>query len=1016
MLLIVGSILCILTLSSNADADEIESTNYISNIYIKNNNTVEFSNGIWIIYNWITVANGTLLIENATIQMQADNSARINIQPEGHLLVYNSTFMDGVVGTKISNEGHVVFENSTFGRFPHEDRRREFRMFSGEASFVQCRIYGWTFIGGAKLTLRGCEIEANTAIYGGDFRVGIGWHFTTWYNFLVEDCTFRNSTDNPGMIVLHGDSMEIRKASILNCSFRWIHLANFIEDFLFHGVVLIEGNTYNDCEFGIVIENSGSPILVRDNHIVATTALAISINGMKGAIIDNNSIVASSIGVRIETSRFIVEIRDMTISSSSLAMRVDNASVHMVNSSIHGATNDFQVTNDGRIELLDCNHGYKVEQVPRGLLRANKTISIGSVRWDRGPNITKGPIVIEDAKDLYLGSLEVVNKSYLEVTYWIMDIKRNVTITEAFSRYLLADTAFHSSAFDPLNTSFMDIIIMDDWIPSVIITSHLDGSFYNTNPIVISGSIDERGSGIDYVLGKRGEGEWMEVNYSDIGDFQIIFELPSDGDYDIQFKAVDNTGLVGIIKIHVTVDSQIPFIDVLRPDHWVNTNEIILEARTEPGSTASVSWQTVEVTYYGHFAIILLLKDGANAIFLTVVDRAGNMNITVYNVEVDKTAPLVNVDSPSDGSAINQTSIKVEGVTEEHAIVHVNNWLAERDGSSFYHILSAPEGMLTINVQVIDRAGNIAMVNMSVLVDTTPPELGITDYNGSQRTQTTPYVLGGYLRDENVVILTINHDPIDVVNDHWLHQIDLKEGPNQVSIRGVDVAGNIVNRTMLVHLDTNPPEMLVKFIIGETVLRDPQVVHRTREINGSLVVTVNEPCDIIVNNNIVIHALPDIYNFEIDFNENRLNDIIVHAIDLTGNKAEMITYQIYVDTQGPPIVVSEPRLWSTVHHQEINISGLTEISAYLTVEGAPVPLGANGTFTVNIQLNEGWNRYELIAVDDVGNRSNLTVEVRYTPEPATGENPDGDLSILLIVLTTGFLIIGLIYLVLKERL
>jgi hypothetical protein len=87
-----------------------------------------------------------------------------------------------------------------------------------------------------------------------------------------------------------------------------------------------------------------------------------------------------------------------------------------------------------------------------------------------------------------------------------------------------------------------------------------------------------------------------------------------------------------------------------------------------------------------------------------------------------------------------------------------------------------------------------------------------------------------------------------------------------------------------------------------------------------------------------------------------------------------------IDDILPAIVISTPIDGTTVTTSSINVTGTAtdnEGVTSLTVNGNPVTLGADGSFTTTVSLTSGANTITVIATDAAGNSATETVTVTY---------------------------------------
>lgn len=107
------------------------------------------------------------------------------------------------------------------------------------------------------------------------------------------------------------------------------------------------------------------------------------------------------------------------------------------------------------------------------------------------------------------------------------------------------------------------------------------------------------------------------------------------------------------------------------------------------------------------------------------------------------------------------------------------------------------------------------------------------------------------------------------------------------------------------------------------------------------------------------------------------NTLKVQAIDSAGNTGE-VTIRITLDTS-PPYLKLDPSLkkWMEVYEPTITIKGEVELGAILTINGQPVNVNPDGTFSYTVTLMEGNNSIHITATDKAGNSTDIYLPIKY---------------------------------------
>jgi hypothetical protein len=123
----------------------------------------------------------------------------------------------------------------------------------------------------------------------------------------------------------------------------------------------------------------------------------------------------------------------------------------------------------------------------------------------------------------------------------------------------------------------------------------------------------------------------------------------------------------------------------------------------------------------GTFAATLNLKDGANAIGLTLLSGKDVVARSAYTVILDRQPPTLELLGPTTGATVDGPNVVVLGKTEIGAVVTVNGrFIVPGQDGSFSETFTPPVGPVAITVVARDRAGNetTAKSNVTLRVPT----------------------------------------------------------------------------------------------------------------------------------------------------------------------------------------------------------------------------------------------------------------------------------------------------------
>jgi bacillopeptidase F len=105
------------------------------------------------------------------------------------------------------------------------------------------------------------------------------------------------------------------------------------------------------------------------------------------------------------------------------------------------------------------------------------------------------------------------------------------------------------------------------------------------------------------------------------------------------------------------------------------------------------------------------------------------------------------------------------------------------------------------------------------------------------------------------------------------------------------------------------------------------------------------------------------------------NSFTFALTDEAGNKGESITYRIVLDQTPPQIFIIDPKAGVETKDSVYRIRGRVEEGSTLTMDGRPISVNTDGTFSVQVDLEVGDNVFLLEAVDPVGHESDQQLSI-----------------------------------------
>lgn len=339
------------------------------------------------------------------------------------------------------------------------------------------------------------------------------------------------------------------------------------------------------------------------------------------------------------------------------------------------------------------------------------------------------------------------------------------------------------------------------------------------------------------------------------------------------------------------------------------------------------------------------------------VNETKRLEITITDLNL----PEIKITHPEDNHIQNTTDITIRGTAKDNVgllrieVSYDNKtWLIAEGLQEWICEFNLTDGYYIIKARAIDITGNINISTVRVIIDTTAPSINITSPKDGDIFNAKNITVTG--KTEKNVKLYVNKEMANVSEDgNFTANIILKnEGENIILVIAEDSAGNKAEVRIVVILDTTPPEITVSHPVNGTET-NIKVIKVMGNVTDAKTLTINGENVEIKNNT---------FAYDVNLSEGT-NIIIIEGVDVAGNSRE-IRIIVILDTQ-IFLNITSPDNGTLTNKRYIEIIGTTEENAYVLVNGINVK-NINGTFTINITLNEGKNEISIIVEDKAGNK------------------------------------------------
>ncbi len=447
----------------------------------------------------------------------------------------------------------------------------------------------------------------------------------------------------------------------------------------------------------------------------------------------------------------------------------------------------------------------------------------------------------------------------------------------------------------------------------------------------------------------------------------------------ITFLDLEQTGVCSLDEpavVRIVVHDRVaPSMVVLEPDDGAAQRASYFELR---GSAFDAHAGLLEIRYRldgGNWTVVGStspfrttvegVDPGDHLLEVEVEDRAGNVANEPIHIEIDNQPPHLVVASPEGDVLTRDPQLVVRGETEAGASVSINGEEVETLHGLFIAEVHLEEGPNTITVVSMDRLSNVATVRFTAVLDTVEPFVDVSSHEDGDWVSSTSQVLAGIV--EVGCTLTIDGQPVEVSNGSFEALVELQPGDNAVTFKAIDPAGNVYTEVISIHVAGDMPWIHLEAPL-EGALYSAREVRVVGTVQPGSIVSVNGR-RVTIKKGLVdeLLILPE-----------GMSTVTVDAEDQAGNVMR-VTRTVIVDTVAPVLTLDPPP--DSTREAIIALSGTAEGATSLWLNGALVPLGANGTFRFNVTLYEGANELRLLARDGAGHEDQATARVMLDTTP-----------------------------------
>ncbi len=357
----------------------------------------------------------------------------------------------------------------------------------------------------------------------------------------------------------------------------------------------------------------------------------------------------------------------------------------------------------------------------------------------------------------------------------------------------------------------------------------------------------------------------------------------------------------------------------------------------------------------------------------------------------DNVPPSVSISSPKNGKIFATSFVTVYwngtdniGIAYYEVKMDSGQWI-NVGNATHYTFSNIPDGEHTAYVRAFDFSGNNATAEVTFDVDTTPPTIQIVSPTDNSYVNTTDVLIKWTVQDQNKVGFMISIDsglPMSVgYNTEYLAK-GLKDGTHQVSLTGVDAAGNKNTANVSFTVDTISPTVKWNMSISKGAWINTTSLTLRWVDNDNVGVNYSE---ISIDNGNWINV-GDVMSYTIKNLSDGSHMVTLRVYDKAGNYNET-TFSFNVDTVAPTLSITAPEnnMITNSSSMQVQWSGKDNVGiAYYEIKvdnGAWKKVVNATSYTLNLQ--DGQHTIYVKAVDKAGNYKIAEVSVTVDTQPPT---------------------------------
>ncbi len=453
----------------------------------------------------------------------------------------------------------------------------------------------------------------------------------------------------------------------------------------------------------------------------------------------------------------------------------------------------------------------------------------------------------------------------------------------------------------------------------------------------------------------------------------------SETSHNLTIQAIDKAGNIGKSTVFFTVDMTIPIVIITSPTNRTYAqNSTTLTYSVSEGSVTVYLDDTANTTALPSGSLLPELSETSHNLTIKAIDKAGNIGKSTVFFSVDTTIPIVTITSPTNRTYAQSSTTLTYSASKGNTTVYLDGTANNTAIPSGSILSSLTEESHNLTITVNDTAGNVGKTTVYFTVDITSPIVIITSPTNSTYTQNSTTLI--YSVSEGSVTVYLDGTANNTAIPSSTILSNLSEGSHNLTIKAIDIAGNVEILTRIFTVDTVAPTITITSPTMTAYSQNSIILRYTASEEGLITIYLDGNANISSNpSNSLIPSIAD-----------GVHNLTITNVDVFGNKGKK-TVIFTIDTILPVITINNPKNSTYSQNNLIMNYSVSEGTVTIYFDGianvTSFPSGNSLSSIIN-----GIHNLTIYAIDDAGNTGRktiiFTINAPITTSTTASTNPN----------------------------